>query len=109
MSEESETTAGGDGVIEEQRRERAWLEGTDLPRPALTQEESLARLRNLPPPAPLERSTGGSVSAVGPNSSCGLTSGSGPGTATYAVLERRLQKAIIANTKWQQKYEIETK
>lgn len=55
MSEESETTAGGDGVIEEQRRECAWVEATDLPRPALTQGESLARPPSLPPPAPLER------------------------------------------------------
>lgn len=56
MSEEFETTAGGGGVIEERRRECAWVESTDLPRPALTQAESLAlRPPNLPPPAPLER------------------------------------------------------
>lgn len=55
------------------------------------------------------RSAGEPVSAVGTNSLCGLTSGGDPGKATYAVLERRLQKAITANTKWQQKYEIETK
>lgn len=30
-------------------------------------------------------------------------------TATKKILERRLQKAITANTKWQQKYKIETK
>ncbi|CAM9491829.1 unnamed protein product, partial [Scytosiphon promiscuus] len=32
-----------------------------------------------------------------------------PARTTYAILERRLQKAVTANSKWQEKYEIETK
>lgn len=35
--------------------------------------------------------------------------GNGNASVTCAVLGRRLQKAITANTKWQQKYEIETR
>ena len=37
------------------------------------------------------------------------TSSADPRASTTAILERRLHKAITANAKWQEKYEIETK
>lgn len=41
-------------------------------------------------------------------SSASDASGSDPDAPSYGTLERRLHKAVKANTKWQQKYEMET-
>lgn len=50
----------------------------------------------------------GTVVGCNSNSSVSDVSGSDLDAPSYGVIQRRLRKAIKANTKWQQKYEIET-
>lgn len=56
------------------------------------------------------RPSEGSGTSIGynDNSSVSETSGSDSEAPSYGVIERRLRKAVKANTKWRLKYEIET-